>query len=180
MSAMTVSVGVFIFSSAHNLLEELDPMKLPEPLPSHEKLTTGRAIPARVFSSSWHLLADSRQQLAHEFSSLFIRRHDVSERGLPNTLIIDKSCMLAVWRAELASRSVLCPPPDFRHAQSIIDGPSHASLGFLLAIGVTITLIVSLVILGAAKTQEQAFGIGSYLLAILACIMAALYFRQTE
>lgn len=62
----------------------------------------------------------------------------------------------------------------------IIDGPSHEALGYLLAVGITITFIISLIIFGAAKTQEQAFGIGSYLLAILACIMGALYFKETD
>jgi predicted membrane channel-forming protein YqfA (hemolysin III family) len=62
----------------------------------------------------------------------------------------------------------------------IINGPNHAALGLLLAIGVSISLVVSLVIFGAAKTQEQAFGVGSYLLAIIACIMAAVYFKLTD
>ena len=62
----------------------------------------------------------------------------------------------------------------------IINGPNHAALWLLLAIGICITLVVSLIILGAAKTQEQAFGVGNYLLTIIVCIMAAAYFQLMD
>ncbi|KAK8009842.1 hypothetical protein PG990_008807 [Apiospora arundinis] len=45
----------------------------------------------------------------------------------------------------------------------IINGPNHTTLFVSLILGVTITLVASLVILGVAKTQEQAFGIARYL-----------------
>jgi hypothetical protein len=62
----------------------------------------------------------------------------------------------------------------------ILDGPNHAVLGLLLAIGVAVTFVISGMVVGFAKTQEQGFGVGSFLLAILASIMTAVYFQLQD
>ena len=62
----------------------------------------------------------------------------------------------------------------------ILDGPNHAVLGLLIAIGVVIAFVISGMVVGFAKTQEQGFGVGSFLLAILASIMAAVYFQLQD
>lgn len=46
--------------------------------------------------------------------------------------------------------------------------------------GVVISFMVSCMIVGIAKTQEQGFGVGSYLLAIFIGVIPALYFTITE
>jgi hypothetical protein len=58
----------------------------------------------------------------------------------------------------------------------ILEGPNHAGLSIILAVGVFISFVVSGMVVGFAKTQEQAFGIGSFLIGILTCSMAAVYF----
>lgn len=62
----------------------------------------------------------------------------------------------------------------------ILDGPNHAVLSLLLLIGVAVSFVVSGMIVGFAKTQEQGFGVGNFLLAILASIMAAVYFKLQD
>lgn len=62
----------------------------------------------------------------------------------------------------------------------ILDGPNHAALGLLLAVAVAIIFVVSGLIVGFAKTQEQGFGVGNFLLTIIASIMAAIYFQLQD
>lgn len=62
----------------------------------------------------------------------------------------------------------------------ILDGPNHAALGVLLGVGVAIAFIVSGMVMGFAKTQEQGFGIGNFLLTILASGMVAVYFQLQD
>ncbi|KAI8930890.1 hypothetical protein NX059_011905 [Plenodomus lindquistii] len=62
----------------------------------------------------------------------------------------------------------------------IVDGPNYAALALMLAVGVVVAFIVSGLVVGLAKTQEQGFGIGSFLLAIIACVMAAVYFQLQD
>lgn len=62
----------------------------------------------------------------------------------------------------------------------ILDGPDHAALALLLAVGLLITLIASCMIVGIAKTQEQAFGVGSYLTSIVFALMSAVYFKLRD
>ncbi|CAN9115727.1 unnamed protein product [Alternaria alternata] len=62
----------------------------------------------------------------------------------------------------------------------IIEGPNHAVLGLLLAIGVAVAFVVSGMIVGFAKTQEQGFGVRNFLLAILASTMTAVYFQLQD
>ena len=59
----------------------------------------------------------------------------------------------------------------------ILEGPNHAMLSLVLGIGVSFSFIVSLMVLSIAGTQEQGFGIGQFLLSIMACVMGALYFK---
>jgi hypothetical protein len=62
----------------------------------------------------------------------------------------------------------------------ILHGPNHAVLGFLLSIGIAVAFVVSGMVVGFAKTQEQGFGIGSFLLTIVASAMAAVYFQLQD
>lgn len=62
----------------------------------------------------------------------------------------------------------------------IIDGPNHAVLGVLLAIGLIMAFVISGMIVGFAKTQEQGFGIGSFLLSVMTTVMAAVYFQLQD
>jgi hypothetical protein len=59
----------------------------------------------------------------------------------------------------------------------ILDGPNHTVLMTLLCIGVTVSSVVSGLVVWLGETQEQGFGVGNFLLAILASLMAALYFK---
>lgn len=62
----------------------------------------------------------------------------------------------------------------------ILDGPNHAVLGVLLAIGLVIAFAISGMVVGFAKTQEQGFGIGSFLLSVMTTVMAAVYFQLQD
>ncbi|OCK74193.1 hypothetical protein K432DRAFT_398289 [Lepidopterella palustris CBS 459.81] len=62
----------------------------------------------------------------------------------------------------------------------ILDGPNHAVLGLFLAFGLMITFVISCLIVGIAKTQEQAFGVGQYLVAIVVALMSAMYFKLQD
>jgi hypothetical protein len=53
----------------------------------------------------------------------------------------------------------------------------------LLAIGVAATFVVSGMVMGFAKTEEQGFGVGNFLLAILAILASAVvdvYFQLQD
>ncbi|KAI0543072.1 heterokaryon incompatibility protein-domain-containing protein [Xylaria digitata] len=82
----------------------------------------------------------------------------------------------------LLAAQVMDPDPDlvFGWGIHILDGPNHANLGMLLSFGLLITFVVSCLILGIAKTQEQAFGVGQYLLAIMVAFMSAVYFKLQD
>lgn len=62
----------------------------------------------------------------------------------------------------------------------ILDGPNHAVLGVFLAIGLVIAFTISVMVVGFAKTQEQGFGIGSFLLSVMTPVMAAVYFQLQD
>lgn len=62
----------------------------------------------------------------------------------------------------------------------IIDGPNHAVLGLLLTIGIGLAFVISGMVVGFAKTQEQGFGVGNFLLAIIASMMASIYFQLQD
>lgn len=76
--------------------------------------------------------------------------------------------------------AIMDPNLAFGWGVHVLDGPNHAVLGLLLAIGVVIAFIVSGIVVGFAKTQEQGFGVGSFLLAILASVMTAVYFQLQD
>lgn len=81
---------------------------------------------------------------------------------------------------ELESKVDTSPDLVFGWGIHIINGPDHTMLSLLLAAGITITFTISIAILGVANTQEQAFGVGSYFVAVLACVMAAIYFKLAD
>ncbi|KAF4441069.1 hypothetical protein F53441_12140 [Fusarium austroafricanum] len=62
----------------------------------------------------------------------------------------------------------------------ILEGPDHGTLSIALGLGILLSLVISLMICGVAGTQEQGFGIGQFLLAVIACMMTALYFKLQE
>ncbi|KAH7113485.1 hypothetical protein B0J13DRAFT_460868 [Dactylonectria estremocensis] len=62
----------------------------------------------------------------------------------------------------------------------IIEGPDHGTLSLALGLGILLSLVISLMVCGIAGTQEQGFGIGQFLLAVIACMMGALYFKLQE
>lgn len=64
----------------------------------------------------------------------------------------------------------------------ILDGPNHTMLALLMCIGVIISFVISGLVVGLAKTQEQGFGIGSFVLAIVVSGMTVVYFwvQQNE
>jgi hypothetical protein len=76
--------------------------------------------------------------------------------------------------------AIIDPNLAFGWGVHILDGPNHAVLGLLLAIGVAVAFVISGMVVGFAKTQEQGFGVGSFLLAILASIMAAVHFQLQD
>jgi hypothetical protein len=76
--------------------------------------------------------------------------------------------------------AIMDPNLAFGWRVHILDGPNHAVLGLLLAMGVAVAFVISGMVVGFAKTQEQGFGVGSFLLAILASIMAAMYFQLQD
>lgn len=59
----------------------------------------------------------------------------------------------------------------------IVDGPNHFVLGSVLAAILGITFLGSSLVAGIARTQEQAFGVGQYLVAIIVALMSAVYFK---
>ncbi|KAF3025503.1 hypothetical protein E8E14_007646 [Neopestalotiopsis sp. 37M] len=99
--------------------------------------------------------------------------NDTWLKRLPKKL---NESMLAVKASERDPNADLV----FGWGVHILDGPNHAVLGFLLAAGLVITFAISCLVLGIAKTQEQAFGVGSYLIAIVVALMSAVYFKLQD
>ncbi|ETS79269.1 hypothetical protein PFICI_09122 [Pestalotiopsis fici W106-1] len=99
--------------------------------------------------------------------------NDTWLKRLPKKL---NESMLAAQASEASSD----PDLAFGWGVHILDGPNHAVLGFFLAAGLLITFVISCLILGIAKTQEQAFGVGQYLIAILVALMSAVYFKLQD
>lgn len=58
----------------------------------------------------------------------------------------------------------------------ILEGPNQAGLSLVLAVGIAVAFLVSCLIVGLAKTAEQGFGVGQFLLAIVTCGVTAVYF----
>lgn len=49
-------------------------------------------------------------------------------------------------------------------------------LSLILAFGISISFMISMLVFGAAGTRELGVGIGQFLFAIVASVMAAIYF----
>lgn len=62
----------------------------------------------------------------------------------------------------------------------ILEGPNHAGLSIILAVGIVVSFVVSGMVVGFTKTQEQGFGVGSFLMGIVTCVMAAVYFSLVD
>ena len=62
----------------------------------------------------------------------------------------------------------------------IVEGPNHAALRWVLAVGVAVSFVVSGMVVGFTQTQEQGFGVGNYLVAVLASGMVAVYFQLQD
>lgn len=62
----------------------------------------------------------------------------------------------------------------------ILEGPNQAGLSLVLALGIAAAFLVSCLLVGLAKTQEQGFGVGQFLIAIMTCGMTAVYFHLED
>ena len=101
--------------------------------------------------------------------------YDTWLKRLPKKL--NESLLLA---SQKQTEGVDHPDLVFGWGVHIIEGPSHFVLSMLLAGGVTVAFMVSGLVMGLARTQEQGFGVGSFFLAIVASIMAAIYFKLMD
>ena len=101
--------------------------------------------------------------------------YDTWLKRLPKKL--NESLLLAAQRQAVGADN---PDLVFGWGVHIIEGPSHFVLSMMLATGIVIAFTVSGLVMGVARTQEQGFGVGSFLLAIVASIMAAIYFKLMD
>ncbi len=62
----------------------------------------------------------------------------------------------------------------------ILEGPNHAGLSLILALGIGVAFLVSCLVVGLAKMEEQGFGVGQFLVAIVLGGMAAVYFALED
>lgn len=62
----------------------------------------------------------------------------------------------------------------------IIEGPNKVALSWATFIGLCLSFVVSIFYSKLMNTQEQGFGIGQWMVAVLATGMAALYFQWVE
>ena len=125
----------------------------------------GPNMPAHLFL---HYLHRAKRSAYHHNDVTWL------QSGLPKKL--DGSLITA-------AQMVLNPPNSklkFGWGVHIIEGPNHAVLSVMLAGGIAMPLMVSSLVVGVARTEEQGFGVGSYLLAIVSCIMVAIYFRLQD
>lgn len=58
----------------------------------------------------------------------------------------------------------------------ILEGPNQVGLSLVLALGIAVAFLTSCLLVGIAKTEEQGFGVGQFLIAIMTCGMTAVYF----
>ena len=74
------------------------------------------------------------------------------------------------------------PDLAFGWGVNILDGPNHTMLALLMCIGVMVSFVISGLVVGLAKTQEQGFGIGSFVLSIVVSEMTVICFwiQQNE
>ncbi|KAI0151779.1 hypothetical protein GGR57DRAFT_172790 [Xylariaceae sp. FL1272] len=62
----------------------------------------------------------------------------------------------------------------------IIEGPNKKTMSLLLILGTLFSFLTSVLFVILAHSQEQGFGIGQWILAVLAEVLAALYFHFSE
>jgi hypothetical protein len=62
----------------------------------------------------------------------------------------------------------------------IIEGPNHAGLSLIIVLGIAVAFLVSCLMVGLAKTEEQGFGVGQFLLAIVFGGMTTIYFALED
>jgi len=57
----------------------------------------------------------------------------------------------------------------------ILEGPNHVGLCVVFGMGIAVAFLISCLVVGIAKTQEQGFGVGQFFLAIVICAVGAVY-----
>jgi hypothetical protein len=62
----------------------------------------------------------------------------------------------------------------------IIEGPNQPGLSLVLASGIALAFLVSCLLVGLARTEEQGFGVGQFVVAIVTCGMMAVYFALED
>ena len=62
----------------------------------------------------------------------------------------------------------------------IIEGPNTALISWIVFVVLLLSFAVSVVFAKLANTQEQGFGIGQWLVAVLSAALAAVYFQMAE
>lgn len=62
----------------------------------------------------------------------------------------------------------------------IIKGPNHTALSLALDVGIVVSFVVLVCVMGIAQTQEQGFGVGQWLVAVVSCLLAALYSKLID
>ena len=82
--------------------------------------------------------------------------------------------------AESQAMGAANPDLVFGWGVHIIEGPSHFVLSVMLAGGITVAFMVSVLVMGVAHTEEQGFGVGSFLMSVVTAAMAAIYFMLMD
>lgn len=71
-------------------------------------------------------------------------------------------------------------PDDHGWGTHIIEGPNRVVLTWCCVVVLLASFVVSVVYSMLMKTQEQGFGIGQWMVAVLTTMLAALYFQFEE
>ena len=104
--------------------------------------------------------------------------HDTWLQRLPkklNTSILDEVLKTQGSQAAAEGDDIV-----FGWGVHILEGPNHANLSLVLALGIAIAFLVSCLLVGVANTAEQGFGVGQFLIAVLGCGMMAGYFALED
>jgi hypothetical protein len=62
----------------------------------------------------------------------------------------------------------------------IMEGPNKVALSWMTVLGIILSFVTSVIYAVVAKTQEQGFGIGQWMMAVFTAVLAALYFQWEE
>ncbi|KAF2733914.1 hypothetical protein EJ04DRAFT_258658 [Polyplosphaeria fusca] len=79
--------------------------------------------------------------------------------------------------------SPLCDPhssEDHGWGVYIIEGPNRVVLTWCCVVILVLSFVISITYSVVMKTQEQGFGIGQWMVAVLTAVLAALYFQWEE